>query len=83
MRNLTIRQLLKICQENKFVLLRDSANDQLHGVNCKIALLAAKHPLGCLDQETKFYSWQSCTFNEYINLKLPFYKIDPLPRKAP
>lgn len=69
MKNLTIRQLLKICQENKFVLLRD-LNHQQHGVNCKIALLAAKYPIGLLDQETKFYSWVPCTIHEYISNRM-------------
>jgi len=71
MKNLTIGQLLKICQNNKFVLLRDSANHQLHGVNCKIALLAAKQPLGFFDQETRFYAWQPCTIHEYISHRMP------------
>lgn len=47
----------------------------MYGVNCNVAPLISKHPLGLPDQETKFYSWQSCTFNEYINLKLPFVSL--------
>jgi len=71
-KNMTCRQLLKACTENKYLLLR-SRSGFLFGVNCKIATSGkAKIKKGEMNNETDFIGYIPTTLNDYINYKMPF-----------
>jgi hypothetical protein len=71
MKNLTVKQLLNICKENRYILARYPDGFQV-GINCKIAKIAQKNQNYNPTKETRFVSYLPCSFNEYLNNKAPY-----------
>jgi len=68
---LTVKDLMKICSENKYVLLRER-DGHLSAINCKISPLAFRKFNPKKNIETCFVSYLPCSFHEYISNKIPF-----------
>jgi len=74
MKNITIKKLYEICQDNKYIALRFGDN-YLMGVNCSVAkiLNPSKDIKEIGNKETQFYSFRPISFMEYIRIKRPFH----------
>jgi hypothetical protein len=70
-KSLTVKDLIKICSQNKYVLLRERGGS-LVGVNCKVSPIGFKKFKGNINIETNFVSYLPCSLNEYISNKIPF-----------
>lgn len=68
--NLTTNQLVKACEENRFLLLRDNVG--VYGFNAAVAKLKRVAERRKADLETNYVSYRPCTFMEYLNYKIPF-----------
>jgi hypothetical protein len=65
-RLMTVKQLEKACQENKYILLR-YYDGYLTGVNCKVAKLARKRkPLLKDTDKTDYIGFIPCNLDQYI-----------------
>lgn len=71
--NITVKQLIKICNENKFIVVRYK-NGDAGAINCKVATIPSrlKRAEANIDLETRFVSYYPCDLHEYISLKQPF-----------
>ncbi len=70
---MTVKKVIKALEQNKYILLRSLKGIQ--AVNCGVVDTATfkghlkQHPDG---EETEYFSFRMCTFNEYLNHKTPF-----------
>ena len=73
MKTLTVKQLIKACENNKYIACR-KLNNQLIGVNCKIVYLKSirQKNENSLQNLTNYISFKPINFSEYIRLKTPF-----------
>lgn len=71
MRNLTIKQLKKICQNNKYILLRTD-NMRLIGYNTALKDISIRKHKPKGTDFTSFVSWQPCDFQTYISYKVGY-----------
>ena len=73
METLTVSQLIKACNNNRFIAVRYTDNS-LVGINCgivKIKSIQLKNE-GRLNNKTNYISYKPIDFHTYINLKTPF-----------
>lgn len=70
--NMTQQQLHKACEDNKFILLRDSATGIALGHNCAMTKLARFDKYKNSKKSTKWSGFHPCGFQEYISKKLTF-----------
>jgi hypothetical protein len=71
-KNLTRKQLAKQLQRFEFIAARWS-DGVVTGVNSRVALLGLKRfPLD--DTETRIMGFRPIGFQEYIRIKIPFYR---------
>ncbi len=68
---LTVKELKKACEKHKYLLCRRYDNE-LVGINAKIAPLALKLNPPPDYHHTKFVSYQPCDFMTYITYKWGF-----------
>lgn len=68
---LTVAQLKKICENNKYILLR-YPDGEVHGLNCGVSSIVLKRKNYPPDQNTDYISWRACGLEEYIQNKIPF-----------
>ena len=68
---LTVSDLFKVCNENKYFILRDKYGDK-YAINGKAALIGYKRKNRNPKAKTIFISFEPCDFNTYISLKEPF-----------
>lgn len=73
MKNITAKQLYDACRNHKFLLLRYAKDNSVIAVNCKIARFKMFDEFKRKDSATKFISYNTCGFMEYISNKVPFY----------
>ncbi len=71
--NITRNELYKICRNNKYIAVR-WFDGVVTAINCKIANLKCFNNIEKGNQPTYFIGWKPCSFQEYINLKTPFYR---------
>ena len=69
---MTVKNLIKACKENKYILLRHELGFVL-GVNCKAPFID-KRPIINENRETQYIGFIPCSFMEYISNKNPFVK---------
>ena len=74
MKNMTVKQIKKVCSEHKYILLRLESG-ALVGINCKIGKFAEKMHEYSDTHETKYVSYIPCSFHEYLNYKYPFIAV--------
>ena len=68
---MTVGELVKACEGNKFILLRH-AKLGLVGMNCGVMKISLKQTPRKNDQLTNMIGYIVCSFHEYINYKTPF-----------
>lgn len=68
--SLTIGELIKALQRNRFILARFIDGD-LVGINSGVLKILCKKPFDT-NQQTNYTSFKPCSFIEYINYKTPF-----------
>ena len=71
MENLTVRQLLKACKENDYIIVRYPSGNS-HAINCKVGELAFKLGDYDMEKQTRFISYSPCNFMEYISRKIHY-----------
>ena len=70
-RRLLISQLFKICSENEYIAARFS-NNEVVGINCKIANLSRFNHKRAQNKESRIISCKPINFQQYISIKKPF-----------
>ena len=68
---ITYGQLLALCQNHKYLLLR-RASGRASVLNCGLAKVAQRKLNREANEETGFVSFRAIGLNEYISLKAPF-----------
>lgn len=73
MKKLRVYQIHNACQLYKYIVLRYPDGDCI-AINCKVS--KTKKPLAIYNKKpnrkTRFISFRTCSFMEYISLKTPF-----------
>lgn len=72
MKNMTKRQLIKVMNKYKYILLRHYKENILIGHNCSIVNLAKFKKQDGLNEETNWIGFRPCNFQEYISNKIRF-----------
>jgi hypothetical protein len=67
---LTNGQLISILQQNKYLLVRLYDNE-LIGINCKVALITARKIKPSLQKHSIVQSYLKCGLSEYLSYKIP------------
>lgn len=67
-------QLLKLLQENKYILLTSNEGYRV-GINCRVAVKYYYPILTLTGHFTKWRSYRVVDFNHYLSYKIPFSKI--------
>jgi hypothetical protein len=67
------KSIIAACKIHSYILLRDK-DGNLFGLNCKVGILGAKFPGFMPESESWIKSFIPCSFQEYINYKIPFIK---------
>lgn len=70
MHYLTNGQLIDQLKQNKYLLVRFDDNE-LVGINCKVALISAKQKNPDLQKLSSIVSYRNCDLQEYITYKIP------------
>lgn len=71
MQHLTMTEIRKACENNKFLQLRYNDNTVV-GINCRImGLSKIKHKDTFI---TDFVSFYPINFNQYLSIKVPFIR---------
>jgi hypothetical protein len=68
---ITVSQLKKACDENKYIIVRDYDNN-IWAINCKVSSIALKRKPYDYNQNTKFIGFYPCSFQNYITYKRGF-----------
>lgn len=67
---LTIGQIRKYCEKEKYVILRFNNNTQM-AINTKVLNMGDNKKHG--NKKTNYISYRTCAFQEYISNKRGFY----------
>lgn len=67
---LTNGQLIELLQQNKYLLVRLYDNE-LIGINCKVALITARKNKPSLQKHSIVQSYRKCDLSEYLTYKIP------------
>jgi len=70
MHYLTNGQLIDLLKQNKYLLVRFDDNE-LVGLNCKVALISAKQKNPDLQKLYSVVGYRICDLSEYITYKIP------------
>jgi hypothetical protein len=71
MKTMTVGELIKACEANRFLLVRPQIGPP-YAVNARIWPIIQRRERNPMDKRTKIISFRPCGYQEYISNKIPF-----------
>lgn len=69
MKRMTFKQILSACNNHKYIIFRHGSGFTA-AFNSKIAQFSIEKHKPNMESESKFISYQPCSFNQYISNKI-------------